>query len=301
VARTTVMRATIHLVTADDVLGLRPLMQPVLEREIRAHPEHAPRLAGVELGPVLDAGRKALAGRGLSGKELRAVLGERFPELDPAAMAYACRCLLTLVQVPPRAVWGHGGQVRVATAESWLGRSPEPTPSIDEVVLRYLAAFGPATTGDVATWCRLTGLAEMIDRLRPQLRPFRDERGRKLVDLPDAPRPDPDMPAPTRFLPVYDNVLLSHDDRSRFGDKAEVSPLYAAPPRDWCSVLHDGRIRATWRIDRAKSSGDATLVIRHRGSLPRLVRDDLTAEGERLLQFAAPEAPSHDIHFTAVA
>ena len=145
VVRIVVMRATIHLVTADDCLALRPLIQPVLDAELARHREHAAALRGVDLDAVLAAARPVLAERPRTGPELRAALGERFPDHDPAALAYACRCLLPLVQVPPRGVWGRTAQVTTTTAEAWLGRPLATDPSIDEVVLRYLAAFGPAS------------------------------------------------------------------------------------------------------------------------------------------------------------
>ena len=185
------MRATIHLVSADDCLTLRPLMQPVLDAELRRHPEYAPKLAGVDMAPVLAFARPLLAEAPRTGGQLRAALAERFPEHDGAALAYACRNLLAFVQVPPRGLWGQTRQVTSTTAEAWLGRPLEPQPSIDEVVLRYLGAFGPATVADIASWSRLTGMRAVVERLAPRLRTFADERGRELFDLPDAPRPDP--------------------------------------------------------------------------------------------------------------
>ena len=216
VVRVGVMRGTIHLVTGDDCLLLRPLVQPVFEAQLRRHPEHGPALRDVDLTPVVEFARALLAEKPRSGTELRAIFAERFPDLDPAALAHACQMELAFVQVPPRGLWGRSAQVRSTTAESWLGRPFVRDPSIDSVVLRYLAAFGPASVADVTTWCRLTGMRAVVERLRPQLVTFRDERGRELFDLPRAPRPSEETPAPVRFLPEYDNVLLSHDDRSRF-------------------------------------------------------------------------------------
>ncbi len=144
-------------------------------------------------------------------------------------------------------------QVTSTTAEAWLGRELVRQPSIDEVVLRYLGAFGPATVADVSSWSRLTGMREVVERLRPRLRVFRDDRGRELFDLPDAPRPDPDTPAPSRFLPEYDNVLLSHADRSRFvRDERQGQPWTA--PIIHGTVLHDGTVAGTWHIERDRAA-----------------------------------------------
>jgi Winged helix DNA-binding domain len=288
--RIVVMRATIHLVTADDCLLLRPLMQPVLDGELARHRDFAPRLREVDLEPVLAYARQVLA-EPRTGPQLRAALAERFPEHDPAALAYACRCLLALVQVPPRGVWGRTAQVTSATAEAWLGRPLATKPSLDDVVVRYLAAFGPASVADVATWSRLTGLRAVVERLRPRLRAFRDDGGRELLDLPDAPRPDPDTPAPPRFLPEYDNVLLSHADRGRFLTEEQRARLRRLNVPVRGSVLHDGFLFGTWRLE------EETLVVDHVERLTKRAAASLAAEGRRLLRFLGGEG---DVRFAAV-
>jgi hypothetical protein len=300
VVRTVLMRATIHLVSADDCLDLRPLVQPVLDRELARHPEHGPALAETDLRSVLDFARAALAGRPLTGRRLRDELAARFPQENAAALAYACRNLLVFVQVPPRGVWGRTSQVTVTTAESWLGRPLASTSSLESLVLRFLAAFGPATVGDVATWSRLTGLREVVERLRPGLRTFRDERGRELFDLPDAPRPAPEAPAPPRFLPEYDNVLLSHDDRSRFvSAEARARATRVAPPVHG-TVLDDGFVYALWRLERSRETAAATLVVSVVGRRTRRADAAVAAEGRRLLRFAASDAAAHDVRFVPV-
>jgi hypothetical protein len=300
VVRIVAMRATLHLVSADDCLVLRPLMQPVLDRELARHPEYAPALVGVDLDAVLAFARPLLAARPRTGPELRAALAERFPDHDAYALAYACRNLLAFVQVPPRGVWGRSAQVTSTTAESWLDRPLAADPSIDEVVLRYLAAFGPATAADVSTWSRLTGLRAVIDRLRPRLRSFRDDRGRELVDLPGAPRPDPEIPASPRFLPEYDNVLLSHADRSRFVSAEHRAQLSAIAGPVHGSVLHDGVLLGTWRLDRDAGGGAVTLVVNHVERLTKPAAAAVNAEGRRLLRFLAADAEAHLVTFVAV-
>jgi hypothetical protein len=301
VVRIVVMRATIHLVSADDCLLLRPLIQPVLDRELARHGEYGPALEGVALDPVLAFARRLFAERPSTGPELRAALAERFPGHDAAALAYACRNLLALVQVPPRGVWGRTAQVTSTTAESWLGRPLAADPSIEDVVLRYVAAFGPAAVADVAAWSRLTGLREVVDRLRPALRTFRDEPGRELFDLPDAPRPDPRTPAPPRFLPEYDNVLLSHADRSRFVSEDHRGRLSAAfAGRVGGAVLYDGFLCGSWRLDHGGGTGSATLVVNHVPCLTKRGAAALAAEGRRLLRFLAADADGHDVRFVAL-
>jgi hypothetical protein len=289
--RVVAMRGTIHLLTADDCLGLRHIVQPILDEELTRHSGHKHALKDLDLTPVLAFARPFLASpRPLP--ELKKALAAEFPDLDAPALAYACRNHLILVQVPPRGVWGQTLQVTYAEAAAFLGRPIDTTATLDDLVLRYLAAFGPAATPDVATWCRLKAMREVMDRLRPRLRIYRDERGRELFDLPDISPPDPDTPAPIRFLPEYDNVLLSHADRSRFVDRAEVGELYG--PHDGKrhypgTVLIDGRVGATWWIE----AGD--LRIDHLGPFPKATRTAIEAEGHDLLRFATDGTGSGDV------
>ena len=294
VVRIVAMRGTIHLVTADDALALRPLMQPVLDAELARHRDYAPLLRGVDLVRILEAASRILAEQPLTGPQLRASLADRFPAHDPAALAYACRCRLALVQVPPRGIWGRSAQVRVTTLASWLGRSVAAELSLDEMVLRYLGAFGPASVADVTTWCRLTGMREVVERLRPRLVTLRDEDGWELFDLPGAPRPDADVPAPPRFLPEYDNVLLSHADRGRFVPKG-LAGLRRAGGLGRGTLLQDGLVRGVWRLQRDRDTGDATLAVLLGRCLPKRATAAVEAEGRRYLLFAAADAGGREV------
>ena len=278
--RITVMRGTIHLLTADDALWLRPLTQPVLSAELSRHRDFAPALAGVDIEPVLAAAQPLLAASPLSGPALRGALAERFPDLDPAALAYACRCLLPLVQAPPRGVWGQTRQVEVTTLDAWVGKPRDPAPSRSPLWLRYLAAFGPASVADVSNWSRLTGWRKVVEESRPQLVVFRSERGTELFDLPDAPRPDPDTPAPVRFLPEYDNLLLGHADRSRFSSQASIVAV-RGPIKG--TVLVDGTVQAIWRSERDKKQG-RSFVIEH-WRLAKRLRTAVADEAEQVAMF----------------
>jgi hypothetical protein len=292
--RAPLMRATLHLITARDFPQLRGAVQPVLERSFAGAPFD---ISGVDRQALLEAGSSLLAERSLTRPELGAALGRRWPEHDPPSLAQAITYLVPVVQVPPRGLWGSSGAARWALAEAWLdgGGAPPTAASREALVLRYLAAFGPASVRDVQTWSGLTRLTEVVDRLRPQLRTFRDERGIELFDLPDAPRPDPDTPAPPRFLPEYENLLLSHADRSRFLLGGESVPLPPGLGARSGTLLVDGIVRATWSIRRRGTS--ATLQIE---PFERLTdRDTIREEGTRLLDFAAEDAAEHHVTFTA--
>jgi hypothetical protein len=294
VVRIALMRATVHLVTAYDCLTIRPLVQSVFERDLYGNTSRSRSIAGLDLEAVATAGRTLVEERPRTAKELGALLGERWPDRDPAALAYIVRCLLPLVQVPPRGIWGAGGQTTHTTAETWLGQSLVTETGPETMVLRYLGAFGPATVNDVQTWSGLTRLRDVIERLRPGLVTFRGEDGAELFDLPEAPRPDPETPAPARFLPDFDNLILSHVDRTRViadEHRRRIASKNGMVPG---TVLVDGFVRGTWRIRRTR--GSAALQIEPFEPLAPSDRAALTEEGMRLLAFAAA-GQTHDVVF----
>jgi hypothetical protein len=282
--RASLMRSTVHLVTARDALTLRPLVQPVLGRGFRASP-FGQRVSEVDLEPILAAGKALLDERPRTRAELAPLLVERWPEINPDSLVYAVSYLVPLVQVPPRGVWGASGPPRWGTMEAWLGRPLDSDPSPDEMVMRYLAAFGPATVMDIQSWSGLTRLREVVERLRPRLETFRDDRGGELFDRPEAPRPDPDTPAPARFLPEYDNVLLGHADRTRIIPAGRRIPLPPGNGAAMGTVLLDGMFRGTWRITRDGTR--STLAIDPFEPVSASERAGLLDEGVDLLAFAA--------------
>jgi hypothetical protein len=292
------MRTTIHLLTARDWLALRPVLQVVQERGFATGSPFGRNLAGVDVADVVAAGRDLLDERPRAAAVLAKLLKERWPERDASSLSYAVRYLLPLVQIPPRGIWGRSGPPVLATAETWLGRPVGTETDPDGMILRYLAAFGPATVMDIQAWCWLTRLGPVVERHRNDLRTFRDEHGRELFDVPDGPLPDPETPAPPRFLPQYDNVLLSHRDRSRvFGESAawpvpadQITAVFAGG-----SVLVDGFLHAGWRIRR--DGGRATLFVRPFRPLPEADRAAVADEGARLLEFSAGDAAIHDVRF----
>jgi hypothetical protein len=201
--------------------------------------------------------------------------------------------------VPPRAVWGSAGKSAHVPAESWLGRPLDRNPPPERLVTRYLAAFGPASVRDMQAWSGLTRLREVAERLRPSLRTFRDEQGTELFDLPGAPRPDPDTPAPVRLVAEFDNLILSHADRTRVISEQGRGRLFTRNGIFPGTVLVDGFVRGTWRI--ARSGETAALVIELFEPVPRHDKDAVSREGERLLAFAAPGSPGHAIRFGPIA
>ncbi|WP_167152631.1 winged helix DNA-binding domain-containing protein [Streptomyces sp. MBT27] len=291
VVRIVTLRSTIHTHTADDALTLRPLVQGARDRELNTFRKG---LAGVDterLGAIV---RTLVEERPYTMKELRDVLLKEWPDADPFALSVAARCVLPLVQVTPRGMWGRSGQVALTTVEHWLGRAAGPVPEPDGTVLRYLGAFGPASVKDMQTWAGLTRLGAVFERLRPRLAVFRDENGVELFDLPDAARPAEDTPAPPRFLPEFDNLLLSHADRSR------VVPA-EHKGRSWTgnqahrTLLVDGFLAGIWQVEEHKG-GEALLTVQAFGALGKGVRAAVAEEGARLLADMT-SATSYDVRF----
>ena len=282
VVRTQLMRTTIHTVTAADALALRPLLQPVLDRTF-AGTTWGQRLRGQDVAAVVAEAAGLLAERPLGRAELQRELARRHPDADAEAVTFGISYWVPWVQPTPRGLWNGSGAAVMVPVDAWLGAG-EPG-SLDDVVTRYLGAFGPATVRDIQAWCGLTRLREVVDRLGPRLRRCRTEDGAELVDVPDAPLPDQDTPAPVRFLAEYDNVVLSHADRSRVVADADHVLLQGGSGGWTGTVLVDGLLRATWA---ARREGVATaLTVRPSERLSSAEQAEVLAEGERLLGFLA--------------
>jgi hypothetical protein len=311
VVRIALMRGTIHLVSARDCLPLRRLMQPVLERGMRG--AFGKQLTGVDPAALAEAGRSLVEAEPMTFSQLGQALAERWPDNPPAALAQAVRAFVPLVQLPPRAVWGRAGQSVHTSAEHWLGqqgpaqpRSAQPRPAqprpdpgspaaLARLVTRYLGAFGPATVRDVQAWSGLTGLKAVLEQLRPAVVTFRDEQGAELFDLPAAPRPGEDAPAPPRLVAEFDNLILSHAERSRVIGPCATKKIYTVNGVIPGTVLIDGFVAGMWRLDRRRDAAAVTIELFGREGPPGsgAERDALAAEAGRVLAFGAPGAAHH--------
>ena len=290
--RTHLMRATVHLVTARDCLALNRLLRPVHLRAYQGSPFRR-LLSTVDITELVALGASLLADGPLTRAELSARLATRWPDVDPAALAYTVTYQVPTVQVPPRGVWGASGPATWTTVGSWLGSEPDPNPSPGALVLRYLGAFGPASVADIRAWSGLAGMREVVSTL--DLRTYRTEAGTALFDLPDAPRPDPDTPTPARFLPEYDNLLLSYADRSRVIPDGRRPPLFPGNGAGYGTILVDGEHRGHWRLDRTEAS--TALVVEPFARPCTRDTDDLVEEGLRLLAFIAGPESGGEVRF----
>ncbi len=293
VVRTQLMRTTIHTVTTSDALALRPVLQPVLDRVFSAT-AWGQRLRGQDVDAAVETARGLLATTPMTRARLLRELADRHPSVDAEAVAYGVSYWVPWVQPPPRGLWRASGPPVMTRLDLWAGADdadPSPMP-LDRLVTRYLAAFGPASVRDVQAWCGLTRLREVVDRLGARLRRFRTADGGELFDVPDGPLPDPDTPAPVRFLAEYDNVVLSHADRSRVVAEGDHVLLRGGAGGWTGTVLVDGLLRATWA---ARRDGDAmVLTVRPSTDLSPAENRQVGEEGARLLGFLAPEG-DHDV------
>jgi hypothetical protein len=293
VIKATLMRSTLHLFTADDYLRFRATLQRVMTEAAESISRQRGQDFDVE--QVLKTAREFIAEKPRSFAEISAVLSALLPDADVGAMRYTTRTHLPLIQVPNNSTWSYPGNPKFTLAESWIN---QPIPDDDhfrELVFRYLAAFGPATVTDIQTWSGLSKLKDAVEALKPELVVYRDERKRELLDLPDMPLPDSDTPAPERFLPEYDNLLLSHKDRTRVIADEYRSRVYLPGLRVRSTILVDGFVRGAWKILKSKSA--ATLVIEPFASLTNQNREALAAEGEKLVRFAEPDAKTFEVQF----
>jgi len=300
--RAALMRSTLHLVTARDCLLLRPAVQQALDRELASVRAFGPRLAGMDMPALLDEARAVLREGPLTATELGARLRLRWPDRDARAMAYAVRNLETLVQVPPRGLWGKPGAPRHVTAAQWLGESEDGGREAgagglrerqEAMVLRYLAAFGPATVQDMQAWSGVTRLAEVVEPMRPGLRVLAGEDGRALWDLDGAPLADADGQAPLRFLPEYDNALLGHADRSRVMPDGVTFASYAGRLRQRSvirgALLAGGFLAGTWSVTRT-DGGTHVLDVEPFTRLPPADAAAAEETGRLLLTFVTGDA-----------
>ncbi|WP_228450084.1 winged helix DNA-binding domain-containing protein [Streptomyces alkaliterrae] len=288
VVRLSLQRSTLHLVTAEDCLPLRALLADVHLRTLKgAFGRALAALPEAEIAEVVARGRELVEEAPRSSHELGGLLAERWPEVDRQALAMLVRQYLPLVQVPPRGLWQRGGQSRHTTAEHWLDVDGVEATTPERLVLRYLAAFGPASVKDAQMWSGLTGLGEVFDGLRGRLLCFRDESGTELYDMPDAPRPDADTPAPARLLPEYDNLFYGHADRSRVVTREDQRRTWRGNT-SYSVFLADGRIEGVWRltVDRRRTAG--ALSLHPFRPLPRPQRAAVEAEAAALLELHLP-------------
>jgi hypothetical protein len=287
VVRGTLMRGTLHLVSRRDYVRFRRTLQPMLTAGL--HSILRGRMAELDVAGAVKEARAWFDEAPRTFDALRQHLEGRFPGADVRGLAYAVRMELPLLQVPGSGErWAYPARASFVVAESWLGEPLSPADQSDALVRRYLEAFGPAAVADAQTWCGLAGLAAVFERLRPKLRTFRDERNRELFDLPNAPRPDPDHDAPVRFLPEWDNLLLSHADRSRVIADAHRPAIATANLRLPGTFLVDGFVSGLWVASLKK--GAATLELQPFAPLAKTSRAAVEAEGNALLRFIEPDA-----------
>jgi hypothetical protein len=291
--RISLMRNTIHLVTTRDALGLKPLFMPLGERGYMRGSPWGRGMRDADMAAIVRAGREIMGEKPRTIAELAKLLSQRFPDRDGQAMAYGVRYMVPLIFTPPRGIWGAGGPVALTTVEAWLGRPQGPAFTAEQLVLRYLAAFGPSSAADMRAW---SGLATrpVFEKLRPRLKAFRNEAGTELFDLPRAPRPPGDLSVPVRLLPDFDNILLAHADRARIMARGRHLGMFSSNGVMQGSVLVDGFVRAMW-----VPAGTSLVITAFEKPIPKGDQPAIEKEAMRLLEFLSP-GEKHYVRFGPV-
>jgi hypothetical protein len=274
----TLMRSTIHVVSARDF----PLLATAIRGPRREWWTRVQRrqIEGVDMEDVARRVRKFLANGPRPRRELEEFIREEgFPRIAAASVGM----LVDLIRVPPSGTWEQRRADVYALADDWIATSDATeTESQAHLTKRYLGGFGPASLGDISSWAGLptTIIRSVTDGLR--LRRFRDELGGELLDLPRAPLPDPDTPAPIRFLPTWDATLLVHARRTQILPERYRNLVFnTKTPHSVSTFLVDGAVAGTWRYDGGR------IRLEPYEPVPRSVRRELDDEASRLATFHA--------------
>ncbi|WP_328599197.1 winged helix DNA-binding domain-containing protein [Rhodococcus sp. (in: high G+C Gram-positive bacteria)] len=294
VVRLVAMRGTVFALSAADAGPFRATVQTIMERDLHTNSTQRAALTGLDLDALARAGRDLVADGPLTQMQMRPILAERFPGHAAEGLAHGVRGLLPMVQVPPRGLWGRSGVPALTTLENWLGTEVSSSPDPDAMVLRYLAAFGPASVKDAQAWSGLTRLAEVFERLRPGLITFVNAKGAEVFDLPDAPRPTSGTP-PVRILAPFDNILLSHADRSRIMDEQYRTRVFTVNGIIKPAILVRGKVVgfATVTPDKETVELGATLFAQQ----PKTALASIEKEARLLLKFMHPKIPNREVRF----
>ncbi|GGJ50909.1 winged helix DNA-binding domain-containing protein [Deinococcus roseus] len=291
VVRAALMRSTLHLVSGQDYLQLRPLIKTVLERQYLG--SHGKQMVGLDPLEVTRAGRELLSQTPLNNQELGRALQQKWPDRDAQALGYAVRNFEGLIHVPPAGTWGDHRSPLLVPGEVYLDAELDPKPSLGNLLLRYLQAFGPATLKDMTVWSGLTHLKPALTEIQPALQVYRDEQGKELFDLAEVILPDPETPIPPKFLPDFDNILLSHADRSRIMAPDFKARVFTSNGIIRATVLIDGFVQGIWKVQQNKKR--ASLQIEMFQTIAAADQDLLQEEGQKLLHWMTPDAEKHEL------
>ncbi|GAB3210212.1 winged helix DNA-binding domain-containing protein [Nocardia tengchongensis] len=284
--RITLMRGTIHLVTPPDALRIAPHIQPELEKIPFRKGFNYGALVGLDPEEVRAHGESVLGDDATPAGALREHAAALYPDRDPGAIVQAWLYQLPVLQTPPRGRWGDSSRPVWSRVQPWLGAPLDPAYPLEELLLRYLRAFGPATTMDMQTWSKLTGMKPAVAKLGDRVRTYTDDRGRTLYDAADADLADPDLPAPVRLLGWYDNAILSHQDRTRIVPDGNAPPLRAFA-NQVSPILVDGYLTGVYKV--FAKGGVASLRISPSVEWSRADREAVEAEALALLAFSEPD------------